>query len=271
MEKPPIPIGRGKNRIRYHYFFGNLYPIYVNLPYTFILSLLLTIPDWGGSFYLIQFPVFLILSSLLSLLIIKLFFTIENSLAIRSSLIVALCNILPLLIMVFYYTAQIELFVGFSFLTLLILIIFYKKVGRITIYPNRIVVKNAEDYTADFYGTGVDFSSSNKKSNYVYKFDELKRVRWGIGKIKTSIPSEYKDKIKIITPLHYEDEDDDCIIYFHYVYVELDIKVVHVLQPMVYRNHFSKNAKYGWLENWRWDGKLKLPPKDWEIQESKDF
>ncbi len=264
MEKPFVlfNLGRGVNHIRYHYFYGKLYPIYANMQKISLITLVFMLIDWGPDHILgISLPIYLIImfsmGFVFSFGMLSLFYTTDLKDNIISSGIVGGYNFI-LATGIFYLlhsyqhgtteqgllinTTNLILGIIFILLATGIYIYLYFNTGRITIYPNRI-----------------------ECDGNIFMLDRVKKVMYNTGELETHTPQEFQGKdLRILTPLHFIDEYEDCDILHHYVFLEYDDTNVYVMQPLTYRNHFAGNARNAWLEDWRWDGKRKTPPEGWE-------
>jgi len=254
--------------VRYHYFYGDLYPIYANVQNTIPFALIFALIDWAPDRQLglsIPAAVGLIagISTIFSWIILRLFYTTNEDQNRNAPLAVGafnaiwatgVYNLFSLGTGLNASDQSVRLGVGIAFVVLAagIYAYLFARVGRITIFPNRI-----------------------KVNNRVFYLDQVKWVEYNVMELEENVPKVFEGKeLVVLTPLHYIDEYEDIDILHNYVLLEYKDGVVYVMQPMTYRNHFAGNARNAWLEDWRWEGTQTVPSEDWDkhqrLQEAKN-
>jgi hypothetical protein len=255
MEKPLINFRNGTNFLRYHYFYGDFYYILTAFQISTIFTILYGVIDWvidrkfrfpqGWNIVLV-----LIISFILSIIFLRLFFSIKRIILIKAGLGASVLSVV-LHTGIFLCLESSASSFGLGIILIVTVIIVYilldRRMGRVNIFPNRISITDPKIGQVDLY------------------YSQMVKVKWMEGTLETNLtPDLQAKKMLIVTPLEYYFIGEDFKIHFFYVMIEM-ANEIYIIQPASYRNAFAQNSRNGWIETWRWDG-TKFPPNGWDVE-----
>lgn len=242
-------MGKGVNKLRYSYYYGNVFFTFITSILGVIISILYILFDgingilFDLNFYLSFLLIFLI-TFVTGMFSLKLVFAIKKKEVFEGGyycMVAALSINIGVRILYVSNLLFLEI-LGIIVCLMPVIFIIYlsEKLNKIKIYPNRCYIGKKEFF-----------------------YENLKLIKIDSGEINLKeINDETGKDAEILTPITYEYEGKDFSIYYYYILIETEEKI-YIAQSISYRNNMVQNLRNAFYESWRWDGSTEMP-ENWK-------